>query len=54
MLNPLIGYLAAAEVVKEAVKTGKSIVQIVRDRKLVDEAKLAELLSPQNVTGPLQ
>jgi aspartate ammonia-lyase len=54
VLNPLIGYLAAAEVVKEAVKTGKSIVQIVRDRKLVDEAKLAELLAPENVTGPLR
>jgi len=53
VLNPLIGYLKAAEVVKEAVKTGKSIVQIVRERKLVDEAKLAALLSPKNVTGPL-
>ncbi|MDD4892220.1 MAG: aspartate ammonia-lyase, partial [Phycisphaerae bacterium] len=53
VLNPIIGYLNAAEVVKEAVKTGKTIVQIVRERKLLDEAKLAELLSPQNVTGPL-
>lgn len=53
VLNPIIGYLAAAEVVKEAVKTGESVVQIVRERKLVDESRLAELLSPKNVTGPL-
>ena len=53
VLNPLIGYLAAAEVAKEAVKTGRSIVEIVRDRKLVDESKLAELLDPKNITGPL-
>jgi aspartate ammonia-lyase len=54
VLNPIIGYLAAAEVVKESVKTGKSVVQIIRERKLVDEKKLAELLSPENVTGPLR
>ncbi|MCG3179411.1 MAG: Aspartate ammonia-lyase [Phycisphaerae bacterium] len=53
ILNPLIGYLKAAEVVKEAVKTGKPILQVVREKNVADPDKLAELLKPENVTGPL-
>jgi fumarate hydratase, class II len=53
ILNPLIGYLKAAEVVKEAVKTGRPILQVVREKNVADPAKLAELLRPENVTGPL-
>lgn len=54
VLNPLIGYMAAADVVKEAVRTGKSIMQIVRERNLVDETTLAKLLDPKWITGPLE
>jgi aspartate ammonia-lyase len=53
VLNPLIGYLKAAEVAKEAEKSGKSILQVVRETGVVPEEKLRELLEPGNVTGPL-
>jgi aspartate ammonia-lyase len=52
VLNPFIGYLAAAEVVKESMKTGKSIKQIVKERKLLSEEDFAKLFDPANLTEP--
>ena len=51
-LSPYIGYAATAEVAKIAVKTGRSIADIVRERKLMPEDKLAEVLSPEAMTAP--
>src|SRR4029077_20992468 len=34
-LNPYIGYAKAAEIVKESVATGRSIIDIARDKKLL-------------------
>jgi aspartate ammonia-lyase len=51
-LNPYIGYLAAAEVAKESAKTGKTVVQIVRDRKLLTEEQIAKAFSPEGMTHP--
>jgi aspartate ammonia-lyase len=36
-LNPYIGYAKAAEIVKESVATGKSIIEIARERKQLTE-----------------
>jgi len=43
-LNPHIGYEAVAEVVKESNRTGKSIREIVRTRKLMTDAELDKVL----------
>src|SRR6185436_17638285 len=43
-LSPYIGYAATAEIAKTAVKTGRSIADIVRERGLIPENKLAEIL----------
>jgi aspartate ammonia-lyase len=51
-LNPYIGYLAAAEVAKEAAKTGKTVVAIVRERKLLTEDQIAKVFSPEGMTHP--
>ena len=51
-LNPLIGYLAAAEVAKESAKTGKTVVEIVRERKLLTEEQIAKVFSPEGMTHP--
>ena len=51
-LSPYIGYAATADVAKTAVATGRSIADIVRERKLMPEAKLAEVLSPEEMTSP--
>jgi len=43
-LNPYLGYEGAAEVIKESMKTGRSIREIVLERGLLDEATLDQAL----------
>ena len=49
-LNPYIGYEAAAEIVKESVKTGRSVREIVLERGLLDEAELDRALDVLGMT----
>ena len=51
-LNPYIGYRKAAELVKESVATGRSIVELAREKKLLSEEKIAEILDPKKMTEP--
>jgi aspartate ammonia-lyase len=49
-LTPYIGYEAAAEIIKESTRTGKSIRQIVRARKLMTDADLDRALDVEAMT----
>lgn len=51
-LNPLIGYEKAAELAKEAVRTEKSILALVREKNLLSDAKIKEILNPLKLTEP--
>ena len=51
-LNPYIGYAKAAEIVKESVATGESIIALARKRKLLSEGEIAEILDPERMTQP--
>src|SRR6266496_5347831 len=51
-LNPYIGYAKAAEVAKESVATGHSIIDVVRQRKLLTEDQIKEILDPARMTEP--
>ncbi len=51
-LNPYIGYAKAAEIVKESVATGESIIALARKRKLLSEEEIAAILDPQRMTEP--
>ena len=51
-LNPYIGYAKAAEIVKESVATGESIIKIARAKKLLTEEQIAEILDPVRMTEP--
>ncbi len=51
-LNPYIGYLKAAEIAKESLRTGQSIKSIVLREGLMDEKKLDEVLDPLVLTEP--
>jgi len=51
-LNPRIGYAKAAELVKESVATGVSIVDLVRNRQLLSNAEVDEVLDPMKMTEP--
>jgi aspartate ammonia-lyase len=51
-LNPYVGYRKAAELVKESVASGRSIVELAREKKLLSEEQIAEILDPKNMTEP--
>ncbi len=51
-LNPYIGYAKAAEIVKESVATGRSIIDIAREKKLLTEKEIEEILDPVSMTEP--
>ena len=51
-LNPYIGYAKAAEIVKESVATGRSIIELAREKKLLSEKEIAEILDPVRMTEP--
>jgi len=50
-LNPYIGYARAAEIAKQSIATGRSIVDLVSEQKLLTEAQLTEILDPIRMTG---
>jgi len=51
-LNPYVGYLKAAEIAKESIKTGKTVVELVREKKLLTEEQIAKAFSPEGMTHP--
>jgi fumarate hydratase class II len=51
-LAPRIGYDAAADIAKEAYKTGQSIREVARVRTTLSEAELDEILDPRSMTEP--
>lgn len=51
-LNPYIGYAKAAEIVKESVATGRSIIDIAREKKLLSEEEIRQILDPARMTEP--
>src|SRR5437868_6061761 len=53
-LNPYIGYQKAAEIAREAVASGKSIIEIAREKKLLSEQEINEILDPVRMTEPVR
>jgi aspartate ammonia-lyase len=50
-LNPVIGYDHSTELAAEAMKTGRGILEIIRERKLLTEEQIASVLDPAAMTG---
>lgn len=50
-LNPIVGYEKATELAAEAYKSGKGILQIIREKKILSEDQIKELLDPVKLTG---
>ena len=51
-LNPYIGYAKAAEIAKESVATGKTIIEIARSKGYLNEEQINEILDPARMTQP--
>ncbi len=50
-LNPVIGYERSTELAAEAMKTGRGILELVREKKLLTEQQIAQVLDPATMTG---
>ena len=51
-LAPIIGYDRAAEIAKESAKTGKTVREICREKKVLPEKELERALDPVAMTEP--
>jgi aspartate ammonia-lyase len=51
-LNPYIGYAKAAEIAKESVATGRTIIEIARSKGYLSEKQIKEILDPARMTEP--
>ncbi|MDN4754748.1 aspartate ammonia-lyase [Porphyromonadaceae bacterium W3.11] len=52
-LNPFIGYKNSTKIAKEAVATGKGIVEIVLEKGILSKEQLDTILDPQNLIKPV-
>jgi aspartate ammonia-lyase len=50
-LNPVLGYEKATELANEAYSSGKGILEIIREKKILTEAQITELLDPAKLTN---
>ena len=51
-LNPHIGYSNATEVAREALETGRTVYELVLEKKLLSKQQLDEILRPEALTRP--
>lgn len=50
-LNPVLGYEKATELANEAYKSGKGILEVIREKKILTEQQITELLDPVKLTN---
>jgi len=51
-LNPYIGYENATRIAKQALESGRGVLELVREERLLDEKLLADILRPENMIAP--
>ncbi len=52
VLSPIIGYARAAELAKESARGGRTIVELAREEKILDERLLGRIFDPHRLTRP--
>lgn len=53
-LNPVLGYEKTTELAKEALQSGKGILELIREKKLLSEDQIKKLMDPATLTGQKQ
>ena len=51
-VSPAIGYEAATEIAKTALKTGTSVYDLILEKGLLTKERLDDILNPENMTHP--
>lgn len=49
-LNPIVGYLKAAEITKRAYREGRSVIEVAAEETGIPQAELEHLLDPKRLT----
>ncbi len=50
-LNPVIGYDKSTQLAAEALRSGKGVVELIRELKLLTDEQIAEVMDPRAMTG---
>ncbi len=50
-LNPVLGYEKTTELAKEALQSGKGIIELIREKKILTDEQIKELMNPKAMTG---
>ncbi len=53
-LNPVLGYEKATELAAEALRTGRGIIELVRQRQLLTEEQIAKVFDPAAMAGTMR
>lgn len=53
-LNPVIGYKHSTEIAKEALKTGKSVYDLVLEKGILRKEDLDKIMAPENMIKPVK
>jgi aspartate ammonia-lyase len=51
-LNPVLGYEASSKLAQEALKSGRSVYDLVLEQKLLSKEELDNFLLPENMIKP--
>jgi aspartate ammonia-lyase len=51
-LNPLLGYEKSTEIAADALRSGRSVYEIVLEKGYLSREEMEEVLSPENMTRP--
>jgi aspartate ammonia-lyase len=52
VLNPIIGYAQAAEIVKEALRSGQTIIETIKKKKILTAEQMEEVMNLKSLTEP--
>lgn len=52
VLNPIIGYSKASEVIRKSMRTGKSVKEVLLEQDFLSQEQLDQVLSPLSMTEP--
>jgi aspartate ammonia-lyase len=50
-LNPVIGYERSTELAAEAARSGRGILELIREKGILSEQQIADVLNPMAMTG---
>jgi aspartate ammonia-lyase len=50
-LNPVLGYEKSTELAAEAYKSGKGIIEVIREKKILTDQQINDLLNPAKLTN---